>query len=169
MKYIKYFELNTGRKFDELYSCKDFSILGFFDGIKTYRSETRVSYAIFELISLVRIDSKYLNSKKLRKMPISQKEVIFYMNSLSLTPEKITNIEKYRSGAIGEFISNKREELDMIPGKVYMEITFKYYPILENAIDNSKTYGDLIDEYKKIKENILKDVEYTLAAYKYNL
>jgi len=170
MKYIKYFELNPGRKYIELYSCDEFTISGDLDSNKSYHSRTTSTFAVTGLIDSVREDSKYLNDKKLRKIPISQKEINFFMDSLTLTSAKIINIEEYRSGEVGEFISNDHEELKkMIPGSVYMELTFKYYPILEDVIKSCKTYGELIDKYKEIKKNILKDLEYLIAAYKYNL
>ena len=61
------------------------------------------------------------------------------------------------------------DSITEIPIKVYMNLTFQYYPIIEDAIKNSKTLGDIIDKFTIIYKNIQEDLKTQIVANKYNI
>ena len=63
-----------------------------------------------------------------------------------------------------------RQTNNNIPPDVYMELILKYNPLVENAIRNVKTLGDVIDNFKIIYKQLEEEpIDMYIAANKYNL
>ena len=133
--------------------------------------------AIFAMADLIRTKSKYLTVKKLRNIKITDNRREQDIEFLDLYDVRVKNIEKYRTSQINNFLSKPDNEnflmeddsITEIPIKVYMNLTFQYYPIIEDAIKNSKTLGDIIDKFTIIYKNIQEDLKTQIVANKYNI
>jgi len=148
-----------------VYRNKKFQISGLEDGIKNYRDDNSRRYAIHALVRLVAKNSKYLESPKLRKIKVSERDNAKNSELLELTDERLKNIEHYRSSIISDFFN----ELDKLSASNYMTLVIKYQPVVQQAINWSKNYGGIINKFIKIKEQITKEFNVYIDIEKYNL
>ena len=156
--YIKTFEFGHDPSMNPLYQNKDFEITQKL----SYKNWQMSMSAIFAMSDLIRTKSKYLTVKKLRNIKITDNRREQDIEFLDLYDVRVKNIEKYRTSQINNFLSKPDNEnflmeddfINNIPNIVYMNLTFQYYPIIEDAIKNSKTLGDIIDKFTIIYKDI---------------
>jgi len=169
MKFLKTFE--GCRKNKVLYTCPEFIIE--YNENDAFCATTRNIQlgAIVYMAELIGQKSPRLRDPKLKGVEVRQKDInsdlIDYLN---LYPEKIKNIEQYRSGIMRHFWNNNYNE--NIPIDIFMEMTLRYTPIIAKAIKNVETLGDIINNFQIIyKElhNELMPIEVYTNANKYNL
>ena len=170
MKYLKYFE----RRELVLYKNDDFRICYSSNDTFSYISKVKDSYAISAIPELIKSNSKYLSDDGLRNIVLRDKDINAELEFLRLYPDKIKNIEKFHSGMLSGFLRGDRPMSmvvykDGISDNVYMNLTFKYYPLLEDVVKNSKTMGDIIDGFTIIYEQLMKDLPLEISKEKYNI
>jgi len=167
MKYIKTFENRTRI----LYKNDDFRISISENNSFNYESRMNSLSAIFAMAALVCDNSKYLSDQKLRAVKIRDIDIISDLKNFELYDEKIDNIKKYHTSLINGFLDgmHNRDYIKSIPDNVYMEMTYKYYPIMAEAIEKSMTLGDVIDNFKIIYNDIVPEMKYKIELNKYNL
>lgn len=167
MKYIKKYEKAKDKT---IYSSSDFNIMIQSNGAFSYNSKYISCPAIFGMAILISEKSPFIYDPKLREIIIPKDKLEYELNNINLeTPQKRKNIREYRSGVIKYFITMNIVELKKIPEEVYMILTEKYYPIIYDAISESETLGDIIDNFKIIHKNLIKDLKYHLTVNKYNI
>jgi hypothetical protein len=166
LKHLKYFESNKDSN-KPLYKNDDFWIYKSPDESLTFTNSHVAKSAIFAMADLITKNSKYLNDDELRNIKISQNNKLSDLYSLRF--EYIDNMKKFRSARINGFISNDINYIKSLPENAYTDIIFKYYPTIRNIINKSVTFGDIIDEFTKIKPNILEDLDLFIDRDSYNL
>lgn len=154
-----------------LYENDDFRIAISDNNSFNYESRMRSLSAIFAMSDLVSTNSKYLSDENLRAVKIRKQDIISDIKNFNFNAEKIFNIKKHHSSLINGFFgrNHNRDYIKSIPDDVYMEMTYKYYPIMEEAIKNSETLGDVIDNFKIIYNDIVPEMKYKIELNKYNL
>ena len=172
MKYIKTFELRK-QKDTIIYENEDFKIYQNSTGLKVYESKYRECGAFFIIACLIREKSQYLNDENFRNIEINDNDVKECLNNLEMDPkilgyEKLPNTKKFRSSSINCFIGDKTF-CEVLPENVYINIIFRYSPIIGKSIEKSKTFGELIDKFKVIREDIRENLPYEMSMNKYNL
>jgi hypothetical protein len=168
MKYLKTYEKQALETII-LYEAPKFLITYNENDCFTYVYKTiGEKSAILAMADLIRRESKYLNDEKLRNIEIRKKDIEFEDDLDDLSAERIKNIKEYRSSRINHFINNKNI-IRTIPTSAYIDLTIKYYPIISNAIKESKTLGDVIDKFKIIYEKFNKSIELYINVGKYNI
>ena len=120
-----------------------------------------------QIINFITKTKISLNDIKLRNIILTEEEKEFVLGSFS--PGYYENRFKYYSSAINNFISKTKKEIEEIPKNAYIELSEKYYPILLDIIKNSKTLGDIIDNFKIVYKNISQDLPFFITASKYNI
>lgn len=166
MKHLKHFESDKD-SIKTIYRNDDFWIYESFDENLTFTNSQIAKSAIFAMANLITKNSKYLNDDKLRNVKISWANKRTDLYSLKFT--FIDNMKKFRSSEINGFISNDRDYIKSIPENVYTDLILKYYPIITNIINNSNDFGDIIDDFTKIKPKILKDLDLFIDRDNYNI
>lgn len=154
-----------------LYENDDFRIAISDNNSFNYESRMRSLSAIFAMSDLVSTNSKYLSDENLRSVKIRKQDIISDIKNFNFSAEKIFNIKKYHSSLINGFFGRNHnlDYIKSIPDNVYMEMTYKYYPIMEEAIKKSETLGDVIDNFKIIYNDIVPEMKYKIELNKYNL
>ena len=166
MKYIKRFESKKDDKI--LYDNSEFKVFlsgGLLISNSTYLSTS----AIFGLIVLIKYNSEILNDNNLRDIKVPETDKDFIIDTLSLDDDKIANLLKFRSGAIRHFLDMDLKTSKELNVEVYKMIILKYYPIIKSIIKLSETLGDVIDEFKKINNEISDELPLLINSNKYNL
>lgn len=150
-----------------IYRCPDFKIEDDFG----YTSIYVASYSVLsQLPELIKNKNKYIEDINLKNIELTYKRTINFKDHLLLDNTKIKNMKEHKTGVMRNFLyKNEREDLESVSSNVYIQLIFKYYPIIENIIDNSKTIGDVIIEYKKLIPKINDDLELYSQTNKYNL
>jgi len=168
MKYLKTYEEITDDVI--LYKCSDFVIAINKHGIFEYYDDDMSQNAIVSMADLIITNSKYLNDNKLRDIELEDRFIEYITtNSLDdLYGQKIENIKLYRTSEINSFLKDKNG-ITSIPEDAYINITIKYYPIISNAIKESKTLGDIIDRFRIIVDELDNNLPMYLDINKYNL
>jgi hypothetical protein len=162
---------------DIIYSCRDFKVnneLGF-------ESMFVASDLIAKLPEIIKHNLPALYDDNFKNIKISDEHKrLFIMHRMDLDDNRIKNTKEHKSGLISEFIicpdyenflmgKKHYEFVKNINSEVYIQLTLKYYPIIEEAIKNSENIGDLIIEYEKLIPKINKDLELFTQTNKYNL
>jgi hypothetical protein len=168
MKYLKTFEKFTPRTI--LYECNDFTIE--YNSNDAFCATTKNGQlgAIPYMTDLIRKNSKYLKNPKLRDVIVRSRDIASELDYLDLYPEKIKNIENFRSGPMRHFWGGEYNK--NLPIDTFMELTLKYTPIIADAIKDVKTLGDVIDNYQVVYDQLhseLEPLEIYIDAKKYNL
>lgn len=150
-----------------IYTCEDFRIRKDF----TFESMFVASDVIIQLPILIIKDNKTINDIDFKNLKISEEyKKYFSSDVIFLYPFKIKNIGEYKSGLIHNFLyNNSKEDLKNINSDVYIELTLKYYPIINEIINNSDTIDDVIIEYKKLIPEINKYLIFLTDTNKYNI
>ena len=169
MKYIKKFQV----KDKIIYQNDDFKIVEQPTGSKVYESKYQACGAFFIIACLIRENSKHLNDIKFRNIEVNDNDVNECLNRLEMDPkilgyEKLSNTKKFRSSSINCFIGD-HTFCEVLPENVYMNIIHKYSPIIGKAIEESNTFGDIIDKFTIIVNKIPEDLTQEISMHKYNL
>jgi hypothetical protein len=158
---------------DIIYSCADFKVndeLGF-------ESVWLASNVIKQLPELIIAENYAINDYDFQNIKINdENKRLFILHYMAQDENTIETIKKYNSGLIGNFIyfdevngRKKYEYIKNINPDVYIQLTLKYYPIIEEIVKNSDTLGDVIIEYEKLIPKINKDLEFFTQTNIYNL
>lgn len=166
MKHLKYFESDKD-SIETIYRNEEFWIYESLDVSLTFTNSQIAKSAIFAMADLITKNSKYLNDDKLRNIKISWANKRTDLYSLKFT--FIDNMKKFRSSKINGFISNDRDFIKSISENTYTDLILKYYPIIANIINKSDDFGDIIDDFTKIKPKILRDLALFTDRDNYNL
>jgi hypothetical protein len=166
MKHLKYFESDKD-SIETIYRNDDFWIYKSPDENLTFTNSQIAKSAIFAMADLITKNSNYLNDDKLRNIKISLANKRTDLYSLNFT--FIDNMKKFRTSKINGFISNDIDFIKSISENTYTDLILKYYPIIANIINNSDDFGDIIDDFTKIKPKILKDLALLTDRDNYNL
>ncbi len=193
---ISKFKVFESKKDIILYKNEDFSILINSNNSFTFESKTTSMSGILAMAKLINLSQQkeefvqfivkstnYLNDQNLRNVNLPKKAIEEEIYYLTLTEIKTNNIKYYKTSAINGFLNYnpKREDKDIIklnlsinnikeiPINAYMELTFKYYPLILNAVKNSKTLGDIIDKFKIIYIDLIEDLPIYVNMSNYNL
>lgn len=178
MKYIKTYEfgVDNRQRSKTLYKNDEFSLEISSNDSFNFNSKFVSAGAIIMMAELVKNDSKYLDDIKLKDVTLREKDIEYeknmLMNGINLY---LGNIKEYRSSNINKFLNcvdsygRKTKSFDAIPEKVYIDLVLRYHPIIANAIERSKTIGDIIDNFKIIHKDINEDLKNELMIHKYNL
>lgn len=166
MKHLKYFESDKD-SIETIYRNGDFWIYKSPDENLTFTNSQIAKSAIFAMADLITKNSNYLNDDKLRNIKISLANKRTDLYSLNFT--FIDNMKKFRTSKINGFISNDIDFIKSISENTYTDLILKYYPIIANIINNSDDFGDIIDDFTKIKPKILKDLALLTDRDNYNL
>lgn len=183
---FKIYELSIehlGEKDIVLYKNKDFRIAINSNNYFTYDSKRTSTSGIMQMADLISKKSKYLNDQDLRNVKISQKYIDVEIEYLNLYSEKIKNIKRFHTSSLNKFLNcfpsaydeNSIKLMEPINGvlevpiNAYMKLTFKYYPIIADAIKKSKNLGDIIDRFTIIYDDLCEDLPLYVEMSNYNL
>lgn len=166
-----------------LYKNKDFRITINSNNHFTYNSKSISTSGIIQMADLISKNSEYLNDQDLRNVKISQKHKDIDIEYLNLYNEKIKNIKRFHTSSLNKFLNCFPSAYDEnsiklmkpingileIPINAYMELTFKYYPIIADAIKKSENLGDIIDRFTIIYNDLCEDLPIYVNISNYNL
>lgn len=168
MKYLKTYE-SQSKEIVLLYDGLNFNIVYNGNDILVYVNFMVEKSAIFAMADLIRNESIHLNDKNLRNIKLRGKDIEYNVESLdNLYDQKIINLKYYRTSIINHFIEDKNI-IKTMSDKAYIDLTIKYYPIISNAIKESKTLGDIIDKFKIISDDFNKNLQLYIDISKYNI
>jgi hypothetical protein len=172
MKYIKSFEKVKSESDDSLFDCVKFRIIhsnndSFSMQLKHGNLIMREFSAIPGMAELIRDDAKEIINPNLRKIKIRPKDINEEIKALTLDEEKIKNIKQFRTGYMKHFLEETVRR--SLTEDTYMDLVFKYYPIILDAIKKSKTLGDLIDNFLIIYPQLKHDTKEFSRLRKYNI
>jgi len=177
MKYIKKFELDIGVWDNVLYKNSEFCIIINSVDVLCFRTNRGdQTSAIFGMARLIRDSNSgnaiILSDEELRQIKLRRKDIESEINRLKLIDINVPpasmhakSIRFFRSSAINNFSTL----VENIPNDAYMELTYKYYPILLEVIKKSKTLGDIIDYFTIIYKQLTSDINLYVNVNKYNL
>jgi len=172
MKYIKTYEKVKSESNEFLFDCAKFRLIhsdndSFSILLKHGNIIMREFGAIPGMAELIRDNAKEITDHNLRKIKIRPKDINEEIKSLTLDEEKIKNIKQFRTGYMKHFLEESvRKSLTV---NTYMDLVFKYYPIIIDAIKKSKTLGDLIDNFLIIYPQLKQDTKNFSRLRKYNI
>lgn len=168
MKYIKKYEKK--QKNIKLFDCEDFNITLQSNDTISFNTRFLACSAVMGMAILVsssELENKYSSNTDLRNVELREKDIYEVIRYLTLDSFKRQNIKQNKTGAIEYFLT--KEDLNSIPETVYMTLTEKYYPILIDAVSKSHTFGDIIDYFTIIYNQLIPDLNMELSTSKYNL
>jgi hypothetical protein len=160
MKYIKKFEFGN----TPLFKCDDFKI----DSHYYFKDNDTHLHLYLSIGILINKYKKYLNNRQLRSILLFNKDRLYFNQNI----KDLDSIIVFRISNINGLFDGKNSDPNMlynIPSDVYKNLIFKYYPIMQNATEESVNLGDLIDKYKIICKNFNNDVKLHINMSKYNL
>ena len=165
MKYLKSYE----KKYNKIiYKNDEFNIESSDETLFFNSRLLASSTAILCMAMLINNKSSYLNDPELRKIQLNDKHKEYTLNILKLNDQKLQNIVEAKGGQIRYFLGPKFTS--SLPDFIIKDLTLKYYPLIIKAVINSKTIGDIIDNFKIIFNEISnEDFEMRKNANKYNL
>lgn len=170
MKYIKKFE--TKKSEEILFDCDKFRIIysknnSFSMLLKSGNVIMREFSAIPAMAELIRDDAKEIIDPNLRKIKIRQKDINEEIDAITLDEKKINNIKQFRTGYMKHFL--EQSVRISLTEDTYMDLIFKYHPIILDIIKKSKTLGDLIDNFLIIYPQLKQDTKEFATLRKYNI